>query len=137
MGAQTLYDKLWNSHVVDQRGDGSDLLYMDRHFVHDACAQGFDFLRERERTVRRPDLTFGMEDHYIATCPRIARSESIVKLGPVLKANAQEFEFANFGQGSAHQGIVHVIGPELGLTLPGVLVVCGDSHTATHGTLGC
>jgi len=137
MKATTLYDKLWASHVVDQRADGSDLLYVDRHFVHDACSQGFDFLRDSQRTVRRPDLTFGMEDHYIETRPHIVRSDEIKRLGSVLQANAERFSFNNFGAGSDRQGIVHVVGPELGLTLPGALVVCGDSHTATHGALGC
>jgi len=137
MNPTTLYDKLWASHVVDQRADGSDLLYVDRHFVHDACSQGFDFLRDGQRTVRRPDLTFGMEDHYIPTRAHIVRSDEIKRLGPVLQGNSQEFGFTNFGNGSDRQGIVHVVGPELGLTLPGALVVCGDSHTATHGALGC
>lgn len=136
MTGQTLYDKLWDAHVVERRSDGSDLLYVDRHYVHDACFPGFDFLMQAGGTVRRPDLTFGMEDHYIATRPSVARDASIARLGPVLAQNASTFGFTSFGAGSDHQGIVHVVGPETGLTLPGSLVVCGDSHTATHGALG-
>jgi len=135
--AKTLYDKLWAAHVVDSRGDGSDLLYVDRHYVHDACFQGFDFLRQANLTVRRPDLTFGMEDHYIATRAASVQSERVMQLGSVLQSSAKQYGFVNFGKGTDYQGIVHVVGPELGLTLPGALVVCGDSHTATHGALGC
>jgi len=136
MSAQTLFDKLWSSHVVDSRSDGSDLLYVDRHYVHDACSQGFDFLDQAGLSIRRPDLTFGMEDHYIATRPQIARSDKVISLSGVLASNAKKHGFISYGQGSPHQGIVHVVGPELGLTLPGSLIVCGDSHTATHGALG-
>ncbi len=136
MAAQTLYDKLWDAHVIDRRGDGSDLLYVDRHYVHDACFQGFHFLEDARHSVRRADLTFGMEDHYIATRASIPRSEAIARLGPFLDSRALKYGFDSFGQGTDHQGIVHVVGPELGLTLPGSLVVCGDSHTATHGALG-
>jgi len=136
MTAQTLYDKLWASHVVDSRSDGSDLLYVDRHYVHDACSQGFDFLDQSGLSMHRADLTFGMEDHYIATRSGISRPEKIISLGGVLAANAARHRFSSFGQGSAFQGIAHVVCPELGLTLPGALVVCGDSHTATHGALG-
>lgn len=137
MGSRTLFDKIWDSHVVDQRTDGSDLLYVDRHFVHDACSQGFDFLHERKRSVRRPDLTFGMEDHYTPTRLTSPRPAEVVRLGPALQENAVRHRFKNFGVDSQFQGIVHVVGPELGLTLPGALVVCGDSHTATHGAMGC
>jgi len=137
MSAQTLYDKLWQPHVVDTRADGSALLYVDRHYVHDACSQGFDFLHDANLTVRRPDLTFGMEDHYIATRPGTSQTVRVKQLGSVLAKNAKNHGFKSYGQGSSHQGIVHVVGPELGLTLPGALVVCGDSHTATHGALGC
>lgn len=137
MAARTLYDKLWDAHVIDRRSDGSDLLYVDRHFVHDACFPGFDFLDDAGRRVRRPDLTFGMEDHYIATRPVVSRDASIARLGPLLASNASKHGFMSFGANSDRQGIVHVVGPEAGLTLPGSLVVCGDSHTATHGALGC
>lgn len=137
VNAKTLFDKLWESHVVDRRGDGSDLLYVDRHFVHDACSQGFDFLRNSQRKVRRPDLTFGMEDHYIPTRSSVPRPPEVVNLGSILQQNAKANGFTSFGSTSHYQGIVHVVGPELGLTLPGALVVCGDSHTATHGALGC
>ena len=135
--AKTLYDKLWDSHVIDSRSDGSDLLYVDRHYVHDACFQGFDFLHEANLPIRRPDLTFGMEDHYIATGPSSVQSERVMQLGGVLQTNATRHGFTSFGKGTSYQGIVHVVGPELGLSLPGALVVCGDSHTATHGALGC
>lgn len=137
MSGQTLYDKLWDSHVVDTRGDGSALLYIDRHYVHDACFQGFDFLHDSRLPLRRPDLTFGMEDHYIATRPSSVQTERTMQLGGVLQRNAKRHGFVSYGKGTEHQGIVHVVGPELGLTLPGSLVVCGDSHTATHGALGC
>lgn len=136
MSTQTLLDKLWAAHVVDSRSDGSDLLYVDRHFVHDACSQGFDFLDQAGLPIRRPDLTFGMEDHYIATRSGVARSDKVISLSGVLSSNAQRHGFTSYGQGSANQGIVHVVGPELGLTLPGSLIVCGDSHTATHGAFG-
>lgn len=135
--AKTLYDKLWDAHVIDNRSDGSDLLFVDRHYVHDACFQGFDFLHEANLQVRRPDLTFGMEDHYVATRAASVQSERIVQLGGVLKNNAQRHGFISYGAGTDYQGIVHVVGPEIGLSLPGALVVCGDSHTATHGALGC
>lgn len=137
MATQTLYDKLWESHVVDMRADGSALLYVDRHYVHDACSQGFDFLHDAGLSVRRPDLTFGMEDHYIATKSNIKRSDRLIQLGDTLARNARQHGFVSYGSGDDYQGIVHVVGPELGLTLPGALVVCGDSHTATHGALGC
>lgn len=137
MAGKTLYDKLWQTHVIDSRGDGSDLLFVDRHFVHDACFPGFDFLHDAGLQVRRADLTFGMEDHYIASRANVSRSERIVQLGGVLQNNAKQHGFQSFGAGTQYQGIVHVVGPELGLTLPGALVVCGDSHTATHGALGC
>lgn len=137
MAGKTLYDKLWQAHVIDSRGDGSDLLFVDRHFVHDACFPGFDFLHDAGLSVRRADLTFGMEDHYIASRADVSRSERIVQLGGVLRSNARRHGFRSFGAGTKYQGIVHVVGPELGLTLPGALVVCGDSHTATHGALGC
>ena len=136
MSTQTLLDKLWSAHVVDSRSDGSDLLYVDRHYVHDACSQGFDFLDQAALPIRRPDLTFGMEDHYIATRSGIDRSDKVISLSGVLASNAQKHGFSSYGQGSPNQGIVHVVGPELGLTLPGSLIVCGDSHTATHGAFG-
>ncbi|UOD49984.1 3-isopropylmalate dehydratase large subunit [Orrella daihaiensis] len=135
--AKTLYDKLWAAHVIDNRSDGSDLLFVDRHYVHDACFQGFDFLHEANLQIRRPDLTFGMEDHYIATRPASVQSERVLQLGGILKQNAERHGFTSYGAGTDYQGIVHVVGPELGLSLPGSLVVCGDSHTATHGAFGC
>ena len=139
MAARTLSDKIWDGHVVHE-GDGDpDLLYIDLHLVHEVTSpQAFEGLRMTGRTVRRPDLTVATEDHNVPTADidqpiadPISRTQT-----KTLRANTDEFGVLNYPMGSPGQGIVHIIGPELGLTQPGMTIVCGDSHTATHGAFG-
>jgi len=138
--AQTLYDKIWDNHVVysDENSDLS-LLYIDRHYVHEVTSpQAFDGLRINERSVRRPDLTFATVDHNVPTTNRslpIVDQISSLQI-KTLENNCKEFGIRLFDIHDKYQGIVHVIGPELGLTLPGSTIVCGDSHTSTHGAFG-
>ena len=137
---RTLADKLWDRHVVHQGTDGDpDLLYIDLHLVHEVTSpQAFDGLRINGRKVRRPDLTVATEDHNVPTADidqPIADPISAKQID-TLRANTAEFGITNHPMGSPGQGIVHVIGPEQGLTRPGMTVVCGDSHTATHGAFG-
>lgn len=137
---ETLVDKIWDSHVVAQGTDDEpDLLYVDLHLVHEVTSpQAFDGLRAAGRRVRRPDLTVATADHNVPTVgidQPIADPISAAQLD-ALAANCAEFGISYFPMGSKHQGIVHVIGPELGLTQPGMTIVCGDSHTATHGAFG-
>src|SRR5450755_438641 len=134
---QTLFDKLWSSHEIVQR-DGESLLWVDRHYVHEGSFHGFSRLAEKGASVAEPGLTFGVADHYVPTRdrnkpipnPEIARTVS------QLDKNAADQNITLFGLNDRRQGIVHVVGPELGLTLPGLLIVCGDSHTSTHGAFG-
>ncbi|MBO0693543.1 MAG: 3-isopropylmalate dehydratase large subunit [Acidimicrobiaceae bacterium] len=138
--ARTLADKVWERHVVHEGGDGEpDLLYIDLHLVHEVTSpQAFDGLRAEGRRVRRPDLTVATMDHNVPTTgldQPIADPISAKQI-EVLEANCDEFGITLYPMGDAHQGIVHIIGPELGLTQPGMTVVCGDSHTATHGAFG-
>lgn len=136
---QTLFDKIWSRHIVHEESGGRALLYIDRHLVHEVTSpQAFEGLRAAGRRVRRPDLTVATVDHNIPTTGRslpiadpIARTQV-----ETLERNCQEFGVRLYGLDSPDQGIVHVIGPELGLTLPGTTIVCGDSHTATHGAFG-
>jgi len=133
----TLAEKLWRSHVVRQASGEPDLLYIDMHLIHEVTSpQAFEGLRTAGRAVRRPDLTLATEDHNVPTT-----------LGPVtdltsrtqleaLADNCAEFGIVHHRRGTLGQGIVHVIGPELGLTQPGMTIVCGDSHTSTHGAFG-
>ena len=135
----TLPQKVWDQHVVHSAEGEADLLYIDLHLVHEVTSpQAFDGLRLTGRTVRRPDLTVATEDHNVPTenihLP-IADPVSARQV-QVLRDNAQAFGFTHFPMGNDHQGIVHVIGPEQGRTLPGMTIVCGDSHTATHGAFG-
>jgi 3-isopropylmalate/(R)-2-methylmalate dehydratase large subunit len=142
---QTLYDKIWNAHVVDQRDDGTALIFIDRHLVHEVTSpQAFEGLRVAGRTVRRPDLTLAVPDHNLPTTARkdangqripIADAESAQQLA-ALESNAPSFGIRYIGATDAEQGIVHVVGPEQGFSLPGTTIVCGDSHTACHGGLG-
>jgi 3-isopropylmalate/(R)-2-methylmalate dehydratase large subunit len=144
-GPLTLYEKIWNAHVVDQRADGTCLIYIDRHLVHEVTSpQAFEGLRLAGRRVRRPDLTLAVPDHNLPTTARIDAAgnrlpiedpESAQQLA-ALEKNAPEFGVKYIGATDAEQGIVHVIGPEQGFTLPGTTLVCGDSHTAAHGALG-
>jgi 3-isopropylmalate/(R)-2-methylmalate dehydratase large subunit len=137
--AQTLFDKVWDAHVVRAATGEPSLLYIDLHLIHEVTSpQAFDGLRAGNRTVRRPDLTFGTIDHNV---PTTDRSLPIVdpiaaKQIDVLRANCEAFGIRLFDIDSREQGIVHVIGPELGLTRPGMTIVCGDSHTSTHGAFG-
>jgi len=138
--ARTLPDKVWERHVVHEGGaDEPDLLYIDLHLVHEVTSpQAFDGLRAEGRPVRRPDLTVATMDHNVPTTgldQPIADPISAKQI-EVLEANCEEFGVTLYPMGDPHQGIVHVIGPELGLTQPGMTVVCGDSHTATHGAFG-
>ncbi len=142
---RTLYQKIWDAHVVEKRPDGTCLIYIDRHIVHEVTSpQAFEGLRAAGRTVRRPDLTLAVPDHNLPTTPRraadgsrlpIADPESAAQLA-ALERNAPEFGIRYFDALAPEQGIVHVIGPEQGFTLPGTTLVCGDSHTSTHGALG-
>ncbi|HVT11439.1 MAG TPA: 3-isopropylmalate dehydratase large subunit [Fimbriimonadaceae bacterium] len=134
----TLFDKVWDSHVVADLPGGGALLYIDRHLVHEVTSpQAFDGLREHGRQVRRPDLTFATADHNVPTDgrPIAPETQSGKQLG-ALAVNAREFGVPLFGYRDERQGIVHVIGPQLGITLPGLTIVCGDSHTSTHGAFG-
>ena len=133
----SLFEKVWNRHEVLNRG-GSSLLYIDRHLVHEVTSpQAFDGLRLAGRKVRRPDLTFATLDHNIPTDDQLDIREPMSRRQvEVMRANCKEFGVTLYDIGSGHQGIVHVIGPELGLTLPGLTIVCGDSHTSTHGAFG-
>ncbi len=136
---QTLSQKVWDRHVVRSNAGEPDLLYIDLHLVHEVTSpQAFDGLRMNGRTVRRPDLTVAIEDHNIPTAninQPIADPISRKQI-ETLRTNAAEFGITIYPMGHANNGIVHVVGPEQGLTLPGVTIVCGDSHTATHGAFG-
>jgi 3-isopropylmalate/(R)-2-methylmalate dehydratase large subunit len=139
MKPRTLIEKVWDRHVVSERQGAPALLYIDLHLVHEVTSpQAFDGLRRRGLKVRRPDLTFATTDHSTPTTPRNLPILDKVAAAQVaqLEANAKEFGIPCFGFLSEKQGIVHVIGPEQGLTQPGMTVVCGDSHTATHGAFG-
>ena len=137
--ARTLFEKVWDSHVVVQEGDGPALIYVDRHLVHEVTSpQAFDGLRLAGRGVRRPDLTVATVDHNVPTGRRglpILDQTSAVQIS-ALESNCRQFGINLFGMDSPQQGIVHVIGPQLGITLPGSTIVCGDSHTSTHGAFG-
>ena len=136
---RTLFDKIWESHLVDTQDDGTCLLYIDRHLVHEVTSpQAFEGLRMSGRKVRRPEATLAVADHNVPTTDRSAGiddTESRIQV-ETLEANCAEFGIACFSMTDVRQGIVHVIGPEQGLTLPGMTTVCGDSHTATHGAFG-
>jgi 3-isopropylmalate/(R)-2-methylmalate dehydratase large subunit len=137
--ASTIFEKIWKNHIVHQEENGPSLLYIDRHLVHEVTSpQAFDGLRTNSRRVRRPDLTFATMDHNVPTSDRslpIVDQISSVQI-QTLAQNCKEFGITLFDMDSPDQGIVHVIGPELGLTLPGTTIVCGDSHTSTHGAFG-
>jgi len=136
---QTLYDKIWNQHVVHQQDDGTTLLYVDRHLVHEVTSpQAFEGLRLSKRSVRKPDLTLAVADHNVPTTNRlkgIDDKDSKIQV-ETLEKNCKEFGIKLFGMNDKRQGIVHIIGPEQGFTQPGTVIVCGDSHTATHGAFG-
>ena len=142
---RTLYEKIWDAHVVETREDGTALIFIDRHLVHEVTSpQAFEALRANGRTVRRPDLTLAVPDHNVPTTARrdaagmrlpIADPQSAAQLA-ALERNAPEFGIRYIDATAAEQGIVHVVGPEQGFSLPGATIVCGDSHTAAHGGVG-
>ncbi|MBI3803266.1 MAG: 3-isopropylmalate dehydratase large subunit [Nitrospirae bacterium] len=139
MKPKTMFEKIWEAHVVHEEQGKPTLLYIDRHLVHEVTSpQAFDGLRLAERKVRRPDLTFATMDHNVPTSDRALPIEDRISAQQMdtLSRNCKEFGVTLFDLNSPEQGIVHVIGPELGLTLPGVTLVCGDSHTSTHGAFG-
>jgi 3-isopropylmalate/(R)-2-methylmalate dehydratase large subunit len=136
---KTLYEKLWDDHVIEGSDGGSDLLYIDLHLVHEVTSpQAFDGLRLNSRSVRRPDLTLATADHNVPTDPLSTPVTDPISRRQLeaLDENCREFGITVFPRGHENQGIVHVIGPELGVTQPGMTIVCGDSHTSTHGALG-
>jgi len=136
---KTLFEKIWDLHVVVEQKNGPTLLYVDRHLVHEVTSpQAFDGLRMNKRNVRRPDLTFATMDHNVPTSDRSLPiiDQISAKQIKVLEKNCKDFDIQLFDINSPNQGIVHVIGPELGITLPGTTIVCGDSHTSTHGAFG-
>jgi 3-isopropylmalate/(R)-2-methylmalate dehydratase large subunit len=134
-----MFDKIWNRHVIVQRDDGQCLLYVDRHLLHDGSFHAFAQMRRENRKLRRPKQVFATPDHYTPTTSRkvdeITDPENREKV-VALDQNTRDFGVQQFGIDDARMGIVHVIGPELGITQPGILLVCGDSHTSTHGALG-
>ena len=136
---QTLYDKIWKEHIVHQQEDGTTLLYVDRHLIHEVTSpQAFEGLRLSNRRVRRANLTLAVADHNVPTTNRsqgIDDLESKIQVDE-LEKNCKEFGIKIFGMNDKRQGIVHIIGPEQGFTQPGTIIVCGDSHTATHGAFG-
>ncbi len=139
MSGKTLFEKIWDRHVVAEQ-HGQTLLYIDRHLCHDGSAPAFARLREEGLSLRRPDQTFATPDHYTPThtADLDALDDPKAKqIATVIEANGREFGVTVFPWGDERQGIAHVVGPEQGITLPGITLVCGDSHTSTHGALGC
>ena len=136
---QTLYDKIWEEHLVHEQKDGTSLLFVDRHLIHEVTSpQAFEGLRNSNRKVRQPNLTLAVADHNVPTTDRsqgIEDKESKLQVD-TLEKNCKEFGIQLFGMNDKRQGIVHIIGPEQGFTQPGTIIVCGDSHTATHGAFG-
>ncbi|GIT92736.1 3-isopropylmalate dehydratase large subunit [Jannaschia pagri] len=141
MTGKTLYDKIWDAHVAHEAEDGTCLLYIDRHLVHEVTSpQAFEGLRMTGRTVRRPDQTIAVPDHNVPTTagredPKNMTEDSAIQVA-ALDKNAKDFGIHYYPVSDVRQGIVHIVGPEQGWTLPGMTVVCGDSHTATHGAFG-
>jgi 3-isopropylmalate/(R)-2-methylmalate dehydratase large subunit len=136
---RTLLDKIWDRHAVVEREDGRTLLYVDRHLIHDGSRRAFEVLGERNLPVSRPDRTFGTPDHYVPTTSRdIAAIDEADRRHMVeaIGRNAAAHGITVFGLDDPRQGIVHVVGPEQGISQPGMVLVCGDSHTSTHGALG-
>ncbi len=136
---KTIFDKIWLNHLVHKQEDGTCLIYIDRHLVHEVTSpQAFEGLRDNNRSVRKPDCTFAVADHNVPTSDRskgIDNKESRIQV-EVLEKNCKEFGITLFPLLDKRQGIVHIIGPEQGITQPGMTIVCGDSHTATHGAFG-
>ena len=136
---RTLYDKIWNEHLVHRQDDGTSLLFVDRHLIHEVTSpQAFEGLRNSKRKVRQPKLTLAVVDHNIPTTDRSKGIDDVDSKIQVetLEKNCKEFGIKLFGMDDKRQGIVHIVGPEQGFTQPGTVIVCGDSHTATHGAFG-
>ncbi len=142
---RTLYDKIWDAHEVERRDDGTSILYIDRHLVHEVTSpQAFEALRMTGRTVRRPELTLAVPDHNLPTTPRLDDAGNRIPIADPMSAqqlaalerNAPDFGIRYIDANHVTQGIVHVVGPEQGFSLPGSTIVCGDSHTASHGGIG-
>ena len=137
--SKTLYDKIWKNHLVHEQSDGTSLIYVDRHLVHEVTSpQAFEGLRLQKRKVRRPELTLAVPDHNVPTTDRskgINDEDSRIQV-ETLRKNCKDFGVELFDVNDKRQGIVHIIGPEQGFTQPGTVIVCGDSHTATHGAFG-
>ena len=137
--SKTLYDKIWENHLVHEQDDGTSLIYVDRHLIHEVTSpQAFEGLRMQKRKVRKPELTLAVPDHNVPTTDRskgIDDEESKIQVD-TLRNNCKEFGINLFDVNDKRQGIVHIIGPEQGFTQPGTVIVCGDSHTATHGAFG-
>ena len=139
MNSRTLFEKIWQKHVVKELEDGTTLLYIDRHLVHEVTSpQAFEGLRLNKRRVRRPELSFATMDHNVATTDdrMTIRDDTSRQQVEALRRNCKQFGITLYDLGSREQGIVHIIGPELGMTVPGTTIVCGDSHTSTHGAFG-
>src|SRR6266550_7537223 len=133
MTARTLFEKVWDSHVVHRLGDGPELLYADLHLVHEVTSpQAFEGLRLAGRGVRRPELTVATMDHNVPTEDGPVTDPLARQQLDALRENCEEFGVPLYATGSGREGIVHVIGPELGISQPGMTIVCGDSHTSTH-----
>ena len=138
-GPATLFDKIWSSHAILVRPHDVTLLHIDRHLVHDGSGNAFRMLKEKGLPVRRPDRTFATPDHYVSTTSRDLTSMNESYRRAVIEdlhANANAADLTLFALNDRRQGIVHIVGPEQGLSQPGMVMVCGDSHTATHGALG-
>ena len=136
---RTLFDKIWDSHLVDRQDDGTCVIYIDRHLVHEVTSpQAFEGLKMAGRKVRHPELTLAVADHNVPTTDRskgIENEESRIQV-ETLEHNARDFDVAYYPMDDIRQGVVHIVGPEQGFTLPGATIVCGDSHTSTHGAFG-
>ncbi|MEM8895441.1 MAG: aconitase family protein, partial [Bacteroidota bacterium] len=139
MNRSTLFDKVWDVHVVEQIPDGPDILYIDQHYIHEVTSpQAFTGLERRGLSVFRKERTLATADHNVPTVDQHLPIKEALSRHQVekLTENCEKFDVELFGLGHQYQGIVHVIGPELGVTLPGMTIVCGDSHTSTHGAFG-
>src|SRR5262249_22370411 len=136
---RTLYDKIWDDHVIDEQPDGTCLIYIDRHLVHEVTSpQAFEGLRTTGRKVHAPEKTLAVVDHNVPTTDRSKPNEGPESMAQIeaLAQNVRDFGIEYYDEFDRRQGIVHIIGPEQGFTLPGTTIVCGDSHTSTHGAFG-
>jgi 3-isopropylmalate/(R)-2-methylmalate dehydratase large subunit len=137
---KTLFDKIWDAHVITTRDSGDALLYVDRHMIHDLHFRAFDTLTAAGHKIREPEKLFGVPDHSVPTTAKVIADIPEGEMRDavaVLEKSAEKHKFHHFGMTDDRHGIVHVVGPEQGITLPGLFLVCGDSHTSTHGALGC